>query len=101
MTLPVTRVIRLTAPLDLAGTLRPIQRGGGDPCMRLWAGECWRATRTVWIAIAPASTNQQEVPQRATDCTHVAKACQAAVLPTKILACSTPIRKAPAQRVAR
>jgi 3-methyladenine DNA glycosylase/8-oxoguanine DNA glycosylase len=32
--------------LDLARTLAPVRRGGGDPCMRLWAGECWRATRT-------------------------------------------------------
>jgi 3-methyladenine DNA glycosylase/8-oxoguanine DNA glycosylase len=41
-----TRTLRPTRPLDLARTLRPVRRGGGDPCMRLWADECWRATRT-------------------------------------------------------
>jgi 3-methyladenine DNA glycosylase/8-oxoguanine DNA glycosylase len=41
-----TRVIRLALPLDLAATLGAVRRGGIDPCMRLWAGECWRATRT-------------------------------------------------------
>ena len=46
MTPSATRVLQLTVPLDLVRTLRPIRRGGGDPCMRLWAGECWRATRT-------------------------------------------------------
>jgi 3-methyladenine DNA glycosylase/8-oxoguanine DNA glycosylase len=42
----VTRSLRPTVPLDLTRTLRPVRRGGGDPCMRLWADECWRATRT-------------------------------------------------------
>ena len=41
-----TRVIRLAGPLDLAATVRPVRRGGIDPCTRIWAGECWRATRT-------------------------------------------------------
>jgi 3-methyladenine DNA glycosylase/8-oxoguanine DNA glycosylase len=40
------RTLRPTRPLDLARTLRPVRRGGIDPCMRLWADECWRATRT-------------------------------------------------------
>jgi 3-methyladenine DNA glycosylase/8-oxoguanine DNA glycosylase len=38
--------MQLAGPLDLAGTLRPIRRGGIDPCMRLWSNECWRASRT-------------------------------------------------------
>jgi 3-methyladenine DNA glycosylase/8-oxoguanine DNA glycosylase len=46
MAVSVTRSLRPAVPLDLARTLRPVRRGGGDPCMRLWADECWRATRT-------------------------------------------------------
>jgi len=42
-----TRVLRPDAELDLARTLGPMRRGGLDPCLRLWAGECWRATRTL------------------------------------------------------
>jgi 3-methyladenine DNA glycosylase/8-oxoguanine DNA glycosylase len=39
-----TRRLPLVEPLDaLLGGLR---RGGGDPCMRLWARGCWRASRT-------------------------------------------------------
>src|SRR5919197_41761 len=52
-----TRTIRLRRPLDLAATLSPIRRGGIDPCMRLWAGECWRATRT---PDGPASVHLQQ-----------------------------------------
>lgn len=41
-----TRRLRPAGPYDLARTLRPVRRGGIDPCMRLSASDCWRATRT-------------------------------------------------------
>lgn len=40
------RTIPLDGPFDLGRTLAPVRRGGLDLCMRLSAGECWRATRT-------------------------------------------------------
>lgn len=43
---PVERRIRLTGPLDLALTLAPLRHGGGDPTIRIAAGEVLRATRT-------------------------------------------------------
>jgi 3-methyladenine DNA glycosylase/8-oxoguanine DNA glycosylase len=42
----VQRTLIVDGELDLVRTLGAFRRGGGDPCMRLWAGECWRATRT-------------------------------------------------------
>jgi 3-methyladenine DNA glycosylase/8-oxoguanine DNA glycosylase len=33
-------------PLDLRLTVLQVRRGRADPCMRVWEGECWRATRT-------------------------------------------------------
>ena len=52
-----TRTLRSNGPLDLTRTLRPIRRGGGDPCMRLWAGDCWRASRT---PDGPATTHLRQ-----------------------------------------
>ena len=40
------RTICVDGELDLAGTMAPLRRGAGDPCMRLASGEVWRATRT-------------------------------------------------------
>lgn len=42
----VTRVLRPSRPLDLARTVGPVRRGGGDPTMRVRSHEVWRATRT-------------------------------------------------------
>ena len=36
----------LSRPLDLRRTVLPLQRGTGDPTMRVRDGEMWRATRT-------------------------------------------------------
>lgn len=41
-----TRRLRPAGPYDLARSLRPVRRGGIDPCMALTATDCWRATRT-------------------------------------------------------
>lgn len=41
---PLTRRLRLSAPL--VPVLGALQRGRGDPCMRLWDRGCWRASRT-------------------------------------------------------
>ena len=41
-----TRAFRLTAPVDLIRTLRPLRYGLGDPTIRLTATEVLRATRT-------------------------------------------------------
>lgn len=41
---PATRRLRLHAPLP--SLLGRLQRGRGDPCMRLWDRGCWRASRT-------------------------------------------------------
>ena len=38
--------LRLAGPLDLRATLGPLQRGQGDPTLRLTATEAWRATLT-------------------------------------------------------
>lgn len=40
------RAIPVNGELDLAATMSPLRRGAGDPSMRLWPGEVWRATRT-------------------------------------------------------
>jgi len=40
------RLLRLSRPFDLRGTLWPVRRGGTDPAVRLRATEVWRATRT-------------------------------------------------------
>ncbi len=42
----VARTLRLSRPLDLRLTLRPLCRGMTDPTMRLSADAVWRATRT-------------------------------------------------------
>jgi 3-methyladenine DNA glycosylase/8-oxoguanine DNA glycosylase len=39
-------VFRPALPVNLAQTLQPVRRGGGDPCFRVLRGEIWRATRT-------------------------------------------------------
>lgn len=39
-------MIAVDVPLDLRMTVLPVRRAGGDPCMKVWAGETWRATRT-------------------------------------------------------
>jgi 3-methyladenine DNA glycosylase/8-oxoguanine DNA glycosylase len=41
-----SRVLRPNGPVDLAGTLFPLRRGIGDPCMRIGPAEAWRAWRT-------------------------------------------------------
>jgi 3-methyladenine DNA glycosylase/8-oxoguanine DNA glycosylase len=41
-----SRILRPGRPLDLARTLGPVRRGGGDPTMRVRSQEVWRATRT-------------------------------------------------------
>lgn len=46
MATSLTRTIPITEPLDLRRTLLPLQRGTGDPTMKTWEGEAWRATRT-------------------------------------------------------
>jgi 3-methyladenine DNA glycosylase/8-oxoguanine DNA glycosylase len=38
--------VELSAPLDLAATLGPLQRGAGDPTMSMGTRELWRATNT-------------------------------------------------------
>ena len=43
---PSVRTLRLSRPLDLRLTLRPLRRGITDPTMRLPADAAWRATRT-------------------------------------------------------
>ncbi|HKF77752.1 MAG TPA: DNA-3-methyladenine glycosylase 2 family protein [Candidatus Dormibacteraeota bacterium] len=40
------RTLRLSRPLDLHGTLRAVQRGGGDPTMQVRPDGVWRGTRT-------------------------------------------------------
>lgn len=40
------RCFELARPLDLGLTLRPLQRGRGDPVTRIERDEAWRATRT-------------------------------------------------------
>jgi len=40
------RTFRLPRALDLAATLRPLQRGSLDPTLRFEAGAVWRASRT-------------------------------------------------------
>jgi 3-methyladenine DNA glycosylase/8-oxoguanine DNA glycosylase len=40
------RLISSAFPIDLARTLFPLCRGGGDPTMRVGTGEAWRAMRT-------------------------------------------------------
>lgn len=40
------RTIRVTRPLDLKLTLRPLQHGSSDPTIRVHRREAWRATRT-------------------------------------------------------
>ena len=41
---PLTRRVSLAGPL--VTLLGDLQRGRGDPCMRLWDRGCWRASRT-------------------------------------------------------
>jgi 3-methyladenine DNA glycosylase/8-oxoguanine DNA glycosylase len=43
---PLSRTVSLSRPTDLRLTVGILQRGAGDPSMRLSAGEVWRATRT-------------------------------------------------------
>ncbi|ARC55585.1 hypothetical protein AS850_00650 [Frondihabitans sp. 762G35] len=43
---PLTTVYRPSEPVDLRQTLRPLQRGGGDPAFRSVGSEIWRAVRT-------------------------------------------------------
>src|SRR5438270_10652564 len=60
----IERRLRLTSPLDLAGTLRPLQRGGPwDPSTRVGAGEAWRATMT---AGGPATTRYSRIGDEVT-----------------------------------
>jgi 3-methyladenine DNA glycosylase/8-oxoguanine DNA glycosylase len=40
------RRLRPRAPVDLAATLAPLQRGRHDPCTRVRPDDVWRATRT-------------------------------------------------------
>jgi 3-methyladenine DNA glycosylase/8-oxoguanine DNA glycosylase len=42
----VETVLQLTAPIDLAATLRPLAHGRGDPTIRFAVDGIWRATRT-------------------------------------------------------
>jgi 3-methyladenine DNA glycosylase/8-oxoguanine DNA glycosylase len=42
----VETVLQLSAPIDLAATLRPLAHGRGDPTIRFSADGIWRATRT-------------------------------------------------------
>lgn len=42
----MSRTERLHGPLDLQATLAPFRQGRHDPCLRLRADCCWRATRT-------------------------------------------------------
>ena len=46
MAAAITRRIPVDGALDLRATLAAVRRGRGDPCLRLAAGEAWRATRT-------------------------------------------------------
>lgn len=46
MCLPLTRIVRLDAPLDLRATLAPLRQGHGDLSIRLSPTQCWRAGRT-------------------------------------------------------
>ena len=43
---PLARTVTITGPIDLRRTLLPLQRGTGDPTMRVGEREVWRATRT-------------------------------------------------------
>ena len=43
---PLARTITITGPIDLRRTLLPLQRGRGDPTMRVGERGAWRATRT-------------------------------------------------------
>jgi 3-methyladenine DNA glycosylase/8-oxoguanine DNA glycosylase len=43
---PLRLSYRPDRPLDLAATLRPLRRGGGDPALRWTAEGAWRTTRT-------------------------------------------------------
>jgi 3-methyladenine DNA glycosylase/8-oxoguanine DNA glycosylase len=54
----VERAFRAPEGLSLRTTLGPLRRGTGDPCLRLSAGEAWRATRT---PEGPATTHLQLV----------------------------------------
>lgn len=40
------RTFTTTLPVDLALTLSPLRRGGGDPCMKILPSGVWRATNT-------------------------------------------------------
>ncbi|MDH5225737.1 MAG: DNA-3-methyladenine glycosylase 2 family protein, partial [Actinomycetota bacterium] len=42
----IMRTFRIEGALDLRRTLLPLQRGSGDPTMRVGEREVWRATRT-------------------------------------------------------
>ncbi len=46
MSVPLSLRYRPSGPLDLAATLRPIRRGGGDPALRWTPEGAWRATMT-------------------------------------------------------
>src|SRR5581483_2032366 len=41
-----SRTVTAAFPIDVARTLAPLRRGGGDPTMRTSPGEVWRASRT-------------------------------------------------------
>jgi 3-methyladenine DNA glycosylase/8-oxoguanine DNA glycosylase len=43
---PLTRTVTIAGALDLRRTLLPLQRGRGDPTMRVGEREAWLATRT-------------------------------------------------------
>lgn len=40
------RIVTMPEPIQAFAVLGRLRRGGGDPCMRLWAAGCIRATRT-------------------------------------------------------
>jgi 3-methyladenine DNA glycosylase/8-oxoguanine DNA glycosylase len=50
---------RPSGPLDLAATLRPVRRGGGDPALRWTAEGAWRATLT---PLGPGTERLRQAP---------------------------------------